>query len=395
MTTLFRARQRAEEFAARVDGTTSGAPTRRADPGLEELLTLTRALQSHEPVVPREAFVADLRERLMAEAATALDPQNAHLALPVRNRARERRLVAAASALVVLGGTASMATAAQDALPGEALYPIKRGIEKAESTLSVSSAGRGRDLLHQADGRLEEVRGLVAEDSTAAAPQIPHTLDTFSSQAQQGADLLMGAYEDERDAKTIAQVRGFARAGLQSLERLAAGAPADAQPGIRRAAQVLQDIDARAVRLCDTCSGLPALQLPKALLVSAEVGRALEKAQAPAAGRLDNSHPVIVPKEAVRRLKGHAEDAGAARPREGAGAGAPDAQQGAPVPSVPKSSDLPSDPAQPLPTPKPPKPPKVKVKVQVGDQKVEIDNGLKGLVETLLPSPGDDGGLLR
>ena len=36
-----------------------------------------------------------------------------------------------------------MATAAQDSLPGEALYPLKRGIEKAELG-SVDELGRTR-----------------------------------------------------------------------------------------------------------------------------------------------------------------------------------------------------------------------------------------------------------
>ena len=35
-----------------------------------------------------------------------------------------------------MGGTAGMASAAQESLPGQALYPVKRGLEKAAVTLS-------------------------------------------------------------------------------------------------------------------------------------------------------------------------------------------------------------------------------------------------------------------
>ena len=64
-----------------------------------------------------------------------------------------------------------MAAAAQGALPGEALYPIKRGIEQAQAGLSMTSAGRGRDLLDQADDRLGEVQGLLASTTSAAPPR--------------------------------------------------------------------------------------------------------------------------------------------------------------------------------------------------------------------------------
>ena len=111
-----------------------------------------------------------------------LVPSSAPLTLPVRQRGpRERRLVAAASVVVLFGGTASMAAAAQQALPGEALYPIKRGLEQAEAGLSVSTAGKGQDLLRQANDRLGEVEDLLATGSLTAAPQVPGTLEDFTS----------------------------------------------------------------------------------------------------------------------------------------------------------------------------------------------------------------------
>ena len=40
-----------------------------------------------------------------------------------------------------------MATASQDALPGDVLYPLKRGIEQAQAGLGTSPAARGERLL--------------------------------------------------------------------------------------------------------------------------------------------------------------------------------------------------------------------------------------------------------
>ena len=88
MTTLFRSR-RAEEFAARVDG--SGTP-RATDPGTERLVGVAELLRVRGTgdlrATPRDAFAAELRERLMAEAATVLTPQHAALALPARTRGK-------------------------------------------------------------------------------------------------------------------------------------------------------------------------------------------------------------------------------------------------------------------------------------------------------------------
>ena len=373
MTTLFRSRQRADEFAALVDGTT---PVRRVStPDTERLVGVAQRLRAEgsadDRSLPRDDFAADLRERLMAEAATVLTPQNAALALPPRTRGkRERRLVAAATAAVLLGGTAGMATAAQSALPGDALYPVKRGIEKAQAGLTVSSAARGRDLLHQADARLDEARGLIEQGSTGGAPQVPHTVASFTEQARQGADLLLASYRDSHDPQTVVAVREFAASGLASIEAMSGTAPAEAQPGLRDAARALQEIDAQATRLCTTCSDLPALRMPQVFLASAEVDRAMHRLQV---DRLNNSHPVIVPKQDVRRVE--------AAPGGDPGAGT--------LPSVPKAPST-SDPVPSLPSPT--STPEVKVKVDVnGDQSGgDLGDGLGGVVETLLPDPGSD-----
>src|ERR1700753_1405264 len=164
MTTLLRSRQRAEEFSALVDGKVP--PLREVKAGhdqhdmeIDRMLGIVSVMrrEAAEDVraTPREAFVLDLRERLMAEAEVVLSPQKTALTLPTRTRGkRERRLVAVATAAVVLGGTAGMAAAAQNSLPGEALYPIKRGIESAQVGLATSPTRRGNDLLGQARDRL-------------------------------------------------------------------------------------------------------------------------------------------------------------------------------------------------------------------------------------------------
>ena len=294
MTTLLHLRRQAEEFAARVDAPAGSA----VDPRSERLLTVVGELRRQgeaDRAVPRPDFAAELRTRLMAEAATVLG-QQATLTLPVRQRSRgERRLVVAATVAVLLGGSTGMAAASQHALPGEALYPVKRVIEQVQAGTATSSEAKGRDLLSQASGRLEEVRGLLDSDSGTAAAQVPGTLEEFRSQARAGANELMASYRDSHDPEAIATVRQFAAKDLNVLTALAAGAPADAEPALRAAANSLRSIDSEASGLCPDCTSLPPLKLPSAFAVSVDVDRAL--ARAPGAGAtLNNGHPVVIDK---------------------------------------------------------------------------------------------------
>jgi hypothetical protein len=315
MTSLFTARRRAEEFAAAVDGDPRSAGAHR--PEVAELVGVVTALRSHQDAAPRPEFVGDLRARLMTEAETVLSADNASLRLPVRAPGtRERRLVAAASAVVLLGGTAGMAAAAQNALPGEALYPIKRGIERAEAGLSLSPAGKGTDLLHQAADRLDEVQRLIAEDQ--AAPQVPDTLADFATQAGEGADLLLTSFEETRDPSTVLEVRSFAAEGITVLETLASELPPEAQDELTDAAHLLRDIDARAAALCSTCaSGLPELEIPDLILARNEVDRVLDTVSS--AGALDNSHPVVVQRGAGTEPRSRSGADGSGRNASGSG----------------------------------------------------------------------------
>ncbi|MGN6575436.1 MAG: DUF5667 domain-containing protein [Nocardioides sp.] len=297
MTALFRTRRRAEEFASAVDGRSASLPD-----DLQQLVGVATALRSHDSLDaarPRDDFAAELRSQLMAEAERTLVPGNAPLTLPARRRGpRERRLVAAASAVVLLGGSAGMAAAAQQSLPGDPLYPIKRGIERAEAGLSVSSAGKGHDLLSQANDRLDEVHAMLAGDSLTANALVPQTIDDFTAQSQEGAGLLMDSFVETRDPATLVAVHEFTAHGIALLQDLARTAPAQAQDELAGAALALGDIDRAATDLCPTCGAdLPELEIPDTFLAAAEVDRTLATLDAAA---LDNSHPFIVDKRSLK-----------------------------------------------------------------------------------------------
>ncbi len=124
------ARRRAEEFAAAVDG---DSPPAGAD--VDAFLQIVLRLREVEQPTPADDFAADLRTRLMAAAPSALAvqvPDSAGGAVRETlfdpRAARRRRAVSlTAISCIVLGTGGGVAAASESALPGDPLYPVKRG----------------------------------------------------------------------------------------------------------------------------------------------------------------------------------------------------------------------------------------------------------------------------
>jgi hypothetical protein len=251
MTPQISARRAAEDFARVVDGSLQDVADRYAD-----LTSTVDLLRRQDIPVARPEFVADLRSQLMAAADTMLvpveqtAPSRANV-ITLQPSRRQRRIATLAAAFVVVGGTAGVAAAAESSLPGDVLYPIKRGIESAQVSLNTSDAARGHDLIAQASTRLDEIDGLMSNgDSTS---QITHTLASFKRSATSGADLLFVAYQRDGNPDGLAQLRGTFSDQIAQLKALAAQAPPTAQPDFDSATALLADLDQQARVLCGNC----------------------------------------------------------------------------------------------------------------------------------------------
>lgn len=298
MNSRFVARRSAEDFAQGVDALLED-PTSVTEHRDAELLALVGSMRAATAPVARTEFVHDLRAQLMAEAQTVLTPQHANLVLPVRTKgARERRLVAAASVAVLLGGSATMAAASQNALPGEALYPIKRGLEQARSSLAFTEDSKGSTLLGSASGRLAEVARLAEGGGIGSQEQIARTLADFEAQTREGVALLFDAYATTGDPADVAAVRAFARDALAQLESLAGTLPESLTASLAQLAQLLRGVDSEAVRLCSECAADDVVEIPELLLTHAEALTALDNARS-STRELSNNHPVTID-EALR-----------------------------------------------------------------------------------------------
>jgi hypothetical protein len=345
MSPVFSARRRADEFAALVeDPSTSAAdPTRYAD-----LLGLVETLRREPAPEPRAAFVADLRERLMLAAEEQLAPARAAAVVPGRDdverrRARrERRIAALVGGVAVVSATGSMAVAAQTALPGDTLYPLKRALENIQTGIQNDPEDKGSSLLDNATGRLDEVGELSRSDPGDADPAvIADTLDDFSAQATEASDLLLDDYARTGRTGAIDELRDFTAESTAALDALEPLVPEEAQGSLAAANAVVEQIEQQLVTACPACLDLAAG-------LTAGVGDSVDRLPSV----LDTALGEI-----VTPVSPPAEPRPSGRPDEPRGNGGQTAQpeptqqpSGTPAPTAPPTNSQPTLPQPTLPT---------------------------------------------
>jgi hypothetical protein len=271
MTPVFGARRRAEEFHSLVEDTSTGG---LHDARYADFLDIVASLRDTPAAQPRPEFVSGLRERLMIEARTALvvSDEEARLTLPSRQKsrrpARDRRITAAAVGVAMVGATTSMAMAAQSALPGDTLYPLKQLLEGAQTGLAVNEGDKGATLLENASGRLAEITALSRDGQLDDGDAIADTLNTFTRQSIEASDLLLADYATTGNTSSVAELRDFTGQSMQTLTDLEAVVPDQARDELLRAARILTQIDAQAQQACPSCGGDGIGEIPAILTSS-------------------------------------------------------------------------------------------------------------------------------
>jgi hypothetical protein len=265
--------RRAQQFHELVeDGSTGGARL----PEYAELLQVVGALRAVPAPVADPVFVADLRDRLVAEAEAVLaaaaaerDDTDARLRLrptTPQTRRRHRRLAAVVSGVALVGASATMAVAAQSALPGDGLYPVKRAIESAHAELTFDRGDRGRVLLDSAGTRLDEAQQLSREQ--ADPTRVNDALDAFTQEAIDGSDLLVSDYEATGDESSMTALRTFTTTSMDRLDLLQSEVPRQSLDQLLQAAQTLDQVQQTSIHTCPSCQGPLIGSLPSVLLQS-------------------------------------------------------------------------------------------------------------------------------
>ena len=272
------ARRRADDFAAAVE---SGQLSADVPAETRAFLDIVQQLGDLDPPSLRADFSSDLRARLMAEAPSALavadrrrGPQD-RAALP----GRPSRKPASACGIdrcepscIVVGGGVGVAAASQSALPGDALYPLKRGIERVEVSAARSSEASGDHYLEQADTRLSEIEELAMTrpDDPTTPTFIDKALDDFTTAADDGGNDLIDAYQVDDSQTSIPDLRTFTDESAGRLDDMIQTLPTQLHDDLAIAAESLTALDATARGACPNCSALIPLTLSSAMVTLIE-----------------------------------------------------------------------------------------------------------------------------
>ncbi|GGS54117.1 DUF5667 domain-containing protein [Streptomyces griseoviridis] len=168
------------------------------------------------------AFEAMLQEGTAGGEADPVVPEQrrargAHRATPLsrlrpRSRLAKGLTAGGLSVGVAAGAFGGVAAASSDALPGDSLYGLKRGIEDFRLGLAEGDTERGRSYLDRASTRLNEARRLMERDRGGPLDhetlgEIRRTLSGMQHDASEGHRLLSAAYA--RDPDSLSPLRAL------------------------------------------------------------------------------------------------------------------------------------------------------------------------------------------
>ncbi|MFQ5943630.1 MAG: DUF5667 domain-containing protein [Anaerolineales bacterium] len=223
---LDRCLRRIQSGQATVDECTAENPAQAEM--LEPLLQLAAAARVQYAVQgPSQDFLTHSPKRVMnvvnarlKTSASTRRPQLVWLGKPAF------RLAGVLIALVLLIGTAAGASASSDALPGDDLYGVKLGLERAALVVSLSPQGDAELLVEYANQRIAEVEELMRR---GRGSDIGPALEGYEHAIQKGLEIAA-----EHGAPLV-DLEAALGAHEQVLTNVLAAAPEQAVPGLTRA----------------------------------------------------------------------------------------------------------------------------------------------------------------
>ncbi|MBB5116470.1 DUF5667 domain-containing protein [Micromonospora chalcea] len=267
-------RRRAERFAQLLDEANGGRRHHvrsKADGELTALVEVSRRLTAEGPdVEPRAEFRTGLRAMLVATAeregiGTPAKPATTGVRgalLPAitgrRARARGAILVGVAAGAIALSG---ISAASENALPGDALYGMKRSTERAQLALASSDISRGQLFLDFARTRLDEAASVHGDQLGFSA-----VLDDMDADTRQGVRLLTTVAAQRSDPAALDAVDTFLAGQRRVVSGLLDRPDHADRERTRRSLALLDAAGKRADALREAIAcGLPAPQASDAL----------------------------------------------------------------------------------------------------------------------------------
>ncbi len=179
--------------------------------------------ESAAPSVPRQAgsAAASAKGRWWETGGRRVQAQGAHQATGLRKlrpRSRLSKSLAAGGLTVgvAAGALGGVAAASSDALPGDSLYGLKRGMEDLKLGMAEGDSDRGRLYLNHASTRLSEARRLMEHGRVGALDhesvgEIRRALSGMRHDAAEGHRLLHEAYARDGSLGPIQALSSFSR----------------------------------------------------------------------------------------------------------------------------------------------------------------------------------------
>ncbi|KOX33839.1 hypothetical protein ADK67_05980 [Saccharothrix sp. NRRL B-16348] len=249
ITPLWRHRQR-EQFARAVDAHPGSEPA-EGDELADDLAVVALLRKAAVTAGPDEAAKARMRARVLGAA----EPPPTKLDRPVRERragARGRLAVALAAALCLLFSLAGMSLLlSRDALPGDALYGVKRTAESASLGLTFDEESKGHKRLEFAAARVAEIETLVdryRESGGGPLGGYLTALTDFDADAAAGSRVL-AALGTNSDRRALVELRDWAGSQAARLAELRAALPTEAADRADTSLELLDRIADRASAL--------------------------------------------------------------------------------------------------------------------------------------------------
>jgi hypothetical protein len=187
---------------------------------------------------------------LLAAPGTAPRRHRGRHRAPVGVEARSRTTVAAAALCLFMSLSGTSLLLSRDALPGDALYRVKRSAESAELGMVFGEQSRAFKHLEFATARVDEIEALAAGDSATDGTTAGTTgrfldvLDDFDSDAATGAQLLMSTAADG-DRDVLPALLDWASQQQERLGELRAALPPEASSRLSGSLDLLARVQDR------------------------------------------------------------------------------------------------------------------------------------------------------
>ncbi|MDP2932767.1 MAG: DUF5667 domain-containing protein, partial [bacterium] len=136
--------------------------------------------------------------------------------MPGFRLALPRGLFAFVTLIAILGLLNTTAVAAQNSLPGETLYPIKRTVEKIQLTLTINEVKKTEVRIQHAENRLTEAQAIVEQNNPSDnAKTITQTIVELKDATTQVAD---EANENKNLLQKVVELTGKQETVLADME---------------------------------------------------------------------------------------------------------------------------------------------------------------------------------